>query len=488
MTARGGLTTRMVLLGAALAVVVGLAIGAMLLTIGDMRHAARMARHSEQVIASANRAEKQLLDLETGARGYELTRDARFLAPWRTAQTTLPRQTEGLAALVADNPAQAALVQQIAAGTRAYLDEYSTPLVDAVRARRPPPPPTEGKRRIDALRAQFARFDATEQALARPPPGRLRPRRRPRDHRRRDRARRRRRAPPRLRRLPRPLRRRAGPPRRRRRRPARGGRPSARVEVRGRDELARLARLVQRDGRRPAGGPRRARQPAPRARGPDGRARGPAAAARGRQRRAARPARRARAHHGVAGRTRPSASGCSRDFADALAIDAALPDRAATTLRALAEAAGAQVGALYAADGRRRRPPRPRRDARPRPGLAARARSAATTACPAARSPSARRVAAAHDATTLRVAAFGRETAVRQELHVPLVYGDRAVGVASLGRTAPGTVDPRGRELPRPPRRDGGDLDLQRARDHARAAPGRHQPRGARQRPRRHPA
>src|SRR6185295_9661386 len=140
-------------------------------------------RHSEQVIASANRAEKQLLDLETGARGYALTRDARFLAPWRTAQSTLPRQTEGLAALVADNPAQAALVQQIAAGTRAYLDEYSTPLVDAVRARGPLP-------------------------------GRLRPRRRARDRRRRHRPRRRRRAPPRLRRLPRPLRRRAGPPRR----------------------------------------------------------------------------------------------------------------------------------------------------------------------------------------------------------------------------------------------------------------------------------
>ena len=52
-----------------------------------------------------------------------------------------------------------------------------------------------------------------------------------------------------------------------------------------------------------------------------------------------------------------------------------------------------------------------------------------------------------HDETTLRLAAFGRATAVRQELHVPLVYGDRAVGVASLGRTAPGTVDPRGREL-----------------------------------------
>ena len=60
MTGRGGLTARMVLLGAALAVVVGLAIGAMLLTIGAMRHAARMARHSEQVLASARKEARAL--------------------------------------------------------------------------------------------------------------------------------------------------------------------------------------------------------------------------------------------------------------------------------------------------------------------------------------------------------------------------------------------------------------------------------------------
>src|SRR4051794_37993531 len=163
---RSSLTARMVMLGAALAVVVGLAIGAMLLTIADMRHDARMARRSAQVLAAANLAEKEVLDLETGARGFALTREERFLAPWRSARTALPRQMERLATLVADNPAQESLAQELADDARGYVDEYSVPLVDAVRRQDNPPAASEGKRRIDAMRAQFARFDATEQRLA----------------------------------------------------------------------------------------------------------------------------------------------------------------------------------------------------------------------------------------------------------------------------------------------------------------------------------
>jgi len=442
---RGGLTARMVLLGAALAVVVGLAIGAMLLTIGAMRHAARMARHSEQVLASANRAEKQLLDLETGARGYALTRDARFLAPWRTARSTLPRQTEGLAALVADNPAQAALVQQIAAGTGAYLDDYSTPLVDAVRERRALPSPTVGKRRIDALRAQFARFDATEQRLADR-------RRTASDH-----------AAARAiavgvvvlvagvalllafaaylgRSVAAPVRRVAAAADR-----LAAGDLSARVDVRGRDELARLARSFNamadalQQGRDELDSQHHELEIQ-------------TAELEDQQQQLADANDELRAQRDELEHITASlADETERQrlfagFADALAIDAALPDRAATTLRALARAAGAQVGALYAAGGRAdgrhdlvgtlgldpaSLPPRLGRD----DGLPGRAIAERET------------VAAAHDETTLRVAAFGRETAVRQELHVPLVYGERAVGVASLGRTAPGALDPRSREL-----------------------------------------
>src|SRR3954471_18904994 len=156
----------MLVLGGALALVVGIAIGALLFTIADMRRASQTARRSAQVIAAANEAEKLLLDLETGARGYALTREDQFLAPWRSARAALPRQTQRLSVLVADNPAQETLAQQLATGMRAYLDEYSGPLIDAVRRQRNPPPAAEGKRRIDALRAQFGRFDAQEQRLA----------------------------------------------------------------------------------------------------------------------------------------------------------------------------------------------------------------------------------------------------------------------------------------------------------------------------------
>src|SRR3954454_22415656 len=163
---RSSLTARMVMLGSALAVVIGLAIGAMLLTIADMRHDTCMARHSAQVLAAANLAEKEVLDLETGARGFALTREERFLAPWRSARTALPRQTARLSALVSDSPAQEAVAQQIAGAIRSYVDDYSLPLVNAVRRQDNPPPAAAGKRRIDAIRAQFARFDATEQRLA----------------------------------------------------------------------------------------------------------------------------------------------------------------------------------------------------------------------------------------------------------------------------------------------------------------------------------
>jgi len=442
---RAGLTARLVLVAGALAVVIGLAIGALLLTIGDMRHAARMTRHSAQVIAASNLAEKELLALETGARGFALTHRAQFLGPWRSARTALPRQTERWSALVADNPAQQALVQQIAAGVRGYLDEYSIPLVGAVRSGRAAPSAAEGKRRVDALRAQFARFDATEQRLSDRRTATA-------DH-----------AAARAvtvgvivlvlcvalllalgaylsRSVARPVRRVAAAADR-----LAGGDLGARVPVRGRDELADLARSFNAMGDA-------LQESRDELDSQHGELELQTAALEDRQEQLATANDELRAQRDELEHITTSLADETErqrlfaDFADALAIDAALPDRAATTLRALAGAAGAQVGALYAtggrADGRHdlvgtlgldpaSLPPRLGRD----DGLPGRAIAERET------------VAAAHDETTLRVAAFGRETAVRQELHVPLVYGERAVGVASLGRTAPGAVDPRGREL-----------------------------------------
>jgi PAS domain-containing protein len=131
------------------------------------------------------------------------------------------------------------------------------------------------------------------------------------------------------------------------------------------------------------------------------------------------------------------------EFGETLAAFAELEDRARTTLRTLVDTAGAQVGALYAADAadadrgydllatlgleRDRLPER----IRPDTGLAGRALAERQV------------VQAGFEDATLQVGTVGGETAVRHELHVPLLYGDRTVGVVSLGRTEPGDVDSR---------------------------------------------
>src|SRR3989440_8139693 len=56
-------------------------------------------QRAEQSVVAANRIEKLVLDLETGTRGYVITRDRRFLAPWVRAQQQLPNETRLLAAL-----------------------------------------------------------------------------------------------------------------------------------------------------------------------------------------------------------------------------------------------------------------------------------------------------------------------------------------------------------------------------------------------------
>jgi signal transduction histidine kinase/CHASE3 domain sensor protein len=439
---RSSLTARMVMLGSALAVVVGLAIGAMLLTIADMRHDARMARHSAQVLAAANLAEKEVLDLETGARGFALTREERFLAPWRSARAALPRQMESLGTLVSDNPAQASLAREIGDDIRGYVDGYSVPLVDAVRRQDNPPSTDEGKRRIDAIRAQFTRFDATEQRLADT-------RRVASDH-----------AAARAmtvgvivlvagvalllafaaylgRSVARPVRRVAAA--------ADGlaaGDLRARVPVTGRDDLSRLARSFNAMGDA-------LEEQRDELDSQNAELEHQTAELENQQQQLSTANDELRAQRDELEEITASlAEETERqrvfnDFADALAAHAALEDRARTSLRALAETAGAHVGALYAADDpdaaggyellatlgleRDRLAVRVSPDS----GLAGRAVAERTL------------VQAGHDDATLRVQSVGGETVVRHEIHVPLMYGERTMGVVSLGRLDAGELDRR---------------------------------------------
>jgi signal transduction histidine kinase/CHASE3 domain sensor protein len=118
----------------------------------SVRRQDRAEQRSEQAVVAASRIERLVLDLETGTRGFVLTRDPSFLEPWRSAQRLLPGQIDVLRAQMSGPKPE-----QIDAMWRSYLRDWSKPVIDL--ARRDKPAATtrvrqgEGKRRIDALRA-----------------------------------------------------------------------------------------------------------------------------------------------------------------------------------------------------------------------------------------------------------------------------------------------------------------------------------------------
>ena len=164
---RAGLTRRASAALGLLALLVGTVLTVLVVTLSDQRAASELTRTSRAEVAAADRILQLVLDLETGQRGYVITRRSRFLEPWTMARTALPQQTRLLAGLVED-PAQDRAARRIADLGRSYIEDYSVPLVDAARRDDPAASSVaatdEGKRRVDALRAEIGRFSETEGA------------------------------------------------------------------------------------------------------------------------------------------------------------------------------------------------------------------------------------------------------------------------------------------------------------------------------------
>jgi signal transduction histidine kinase len=165
---KGGLIGRAVIASALLAVMVGGGFAALLIAIDELRTSGQAAIDAREELRAADSLEKTIVDLETGQRGFVITRRDRFLEPWRDARAAFPRQAARLVRR-ADTPIQERRAQRIARAGRAYIREYSLPLVNAARrnqaAARGIVTTAEGKRLVDALRAQFDRFVATERNL-----------------------------------------------------------------------------------------------------------------------------------------------------------------------------------------------------------------------------------------------------------------------------------------------------------------------------------
>ena len=74
--------------------------------IARLNEAAGWVNHTNEVLSDLHLAERLLIDQETAIRGFLLTRDAPFLAPYQEGRTRLPRVLDRLRSLTSDNPAQ----------------------------------------------------------------------------------------------------------------------------------------------------------------------------------------------------------------------------------------------------------------------------------------------------------------------------------------------------------------------------------------------
>ena len=73
----------------------------------------RMVDHTDRVITNARQAMRYMVDMESSARGFELTGDEKFLETFKNAESQLPGSIDDLANLTSQNPLQQSRVRDI---------------------------------------------------------------------------------------------------------------------------------------------------------------------------------------------------------------------------------------------------------------------------------------------------------------------------------------------------------------------------------------
>jgi len=166
--ARSGLLARIAVGFGGLAIGLAIVFVVLIAAAIGLRHRSLEARHSQQVIATANGLQTLVIDFETGLRGFVITNQERYLEPWREARKRYPPQMAKLIRLTADDPAQQTVARSIKMSIDAYLRDYSVPLVGFMRrnpgAARDVVAAGRGARQVETIRRRFGQFLAAEEA------------------------------------------------------------------------------------------------------------------------------------------------------------------------------------------------------------------------------------------------------------------------------------------------------------------------------------
>jgi signal transduction histidine kinase len=166
--AQSGLVARIAVSAFVVGIGLALVFAVMFLAITGLRHRSLEARHSQQVIATANQLETLVIDLETGVRGFAITKKETYLQPWRVARGRYPAATRRLVELTKDSPLQHGRALGIKSAIENYF-RYSLAVVGFLQ-RNPTLAPTiatspSSQALVQHIRGLFDQFLATERAL-----------------------------------------------------------------------------------------------------------------------------------------------------------------------------------------------------------------------------------------------------------------------------------------------------------------------------------
>jgi len=131
--------------------------------------------HTYEVLAEANALQENLINMETGQRGFSLTGNEASLEPFHAGRAAFTSHLAKILELTSDNPAQQQRLKDLAAAEQQWLREAVEPAI-ALRRSGGDQPETmaavvqlaqsnKGKAAMDAMRAQLAVIRDGEQVL-----------------------------------------------------------------------------------------------------------------------------------------------------------------------------------------------------------------------------------------------------------------------------------------------------------------------------------
>jgi signal transduction histidine kinase len=121
--------------------------------------------HTDRVISAAQETQGLMLEMETGVRGYLLTHDDSFLAPYQRAAPVMDRAFSELRSLVEDKPQQVAAAAQLQKDCRDWQQLVMRMLPPEQNADVRDAAQIAAKEQMDVVRRDFVRFVGVEESL-----------------------------------------------------------------------------------------------------------------------------------------------------------------------------------------------------------------------------------------------------------------------------------------------------------------------------------